>query len=354
MRVLQIVHGREAGGIKTLAEVIGGGLEARRVSVETAVLFPGRGLAAKLSGMARVAWRVLTGRYDAILAYQPTASILTGIAGFIARCPRRIVHQTALPGETRPAMRVLDRITGTLGLYTANIVNTRATQAVFANYPARYRAALRLIEHGVAALKPQRSRAATLAAFGIPDARILLNVGRLADQKNQGVLVRALACLPAARLVIAGDGPEHADYTALATTLGVADRLHLLGDVSRQDIADLLAAADVFVFPSVWETFGLAAVEAALAGLPVIAADLPVLREVLTADGTSVAAFVAPRDVEGWVTAITAPRTPARAAVETIARRYAVTRMIDAYAVLLGQTGAERAGALAPRGMGVA
>src|SRR6185295_20147568 len=93
-----------------------------------------------------------------------------------------------------------------------------------------------------------------------------------------------------------GDGPERPDYTALAAELGVSDRLHLLGDVTRADIADLLAAADLFVFPSAWETFGLAAVEAAFAGVPIVAADLPVLREVLSAEGGTAATFVAPFD----------------------------------------------------------
>ena len=68
---------------------------------------------------------------------------------------------------------------------------------------------------------------------------------------------------------------------ALAVTLGVDDRLHMLGALPADDIADLYAAADLFVFPSIWETFGLAAVEAAMVGMPMVVADLPALREVL-------------------------------------------------------------------------
>ena len=60
----------------------------------------------------------------------------------------------------------------------------------------------------------------------------------------------------------------------------------MLGALPADDIADLYAAADLFVFPSTWETFGLAAVEAGMAGLPMVVADLPVLREVLRADGS--------------------------------------------------------------------
>jgi len=336
MRVLQIVHQDQAGGVKTLAEIIGDGLAVHGIAAETAFMFPGPGLRAKLTGTARVAWRVLTGRYDAVVAYQPAASILTGIVGWLARCPLRIVHQTALPTEVKASMRWLDRIVGTLGLYTVNVVNSQATAVAYARYPARYRRGMVMIEHGVAAQKPTRGRAATLSAFGIPAGRILLNVGRLTEQKNQDVLIRALARVPAVRLVIAGDGPERPDYETLAAGLGVAERVHLLGDVTRSGIADLLAAADLFVFPSTWETFGLAAVEAAMAGAPIVAADLPVLREVLSARGGTAARFVAPFDTDGWVNAIrSSAQAPSAAIVNAIAQRYSVVRMVDAYAALL-------------------
>ena len=358
MRVLQIIHQDQAGGVKTLAEMIGDGLTARGVAVETVALFPASGVRSKIIGTLRVAARILTGRYDAVIAYQPSASILTGIVGWLARCPRRIVHQTALPNEVKLVMRALDRLVGTLGLYTVNVVNSQATAAAYAGFPARYRRAITMIEHGVSTQRPSRGRAATLAAFGIPAGRILLNVGRLTDQKNQGVLIRALAHVPSVRLVIAGDGPERPDYAALAAHLGVTDRLHMLGDVTRSDVIDLLAAADLFVFPSVWETFGLAAVEAAMAGVPIVAADLPVLREVLSANGGAVATFAPPSDTQRWVDAInkTAHEAPRPAIVTAIAQRYSVARMVDAYAALLERAARDNHAIkqLEPRGTGVA
>ena len=118
------------------------------------------------------------------------------------------------------------------------------------------------------------------------------------------MLIRALACLPHAHLVIAGAGAKDDAFHELAVTLGIEGRLHMLGALQAQEIADLYAACDLFVFPSIWETFGLAAAEAAMAGLPMVVADLPVLREVLNAGGTEPVTFVAPRNVEGWIAAI--------------------------------------------------
>ncbi|HEY6254324.1 MAG TPA: glycosyltransferase, partial [Xanthobacteraceae bacterium] len=106
----------------------------------------------------------------------------------------------------------------------------------------------------------------------------------------------------------------------------------------------------VFVFPSVWETFGLAACEAAMVGLPLVVADLPVLREVLSTRGAQPVAFVAPHDLFGWASAISAALATRHAPIvlaqyaRAIARKYSRDRMIESYRILL----ASPASALAP------
>ena len=68
----------------------------------------------------------------------------------------------------------------------------------------------------------------------------------------------------------------------MPASAGIADRLHLVGEVPPPErIFEFLAAGDLYLFPSRTETFGLAATEAAIAGLPVVANDIAVLREVL-------------------------------------------------------------------------
>src|SRR5262249_17868692 len=112
MRILQIVHGNEPGGVKTLSEIIGDGPAAPGMRVEPATLFPSldAGVFAKLAGTFRTARRLFAERYDAIIAYQSSGSILTGMVGRLAGCPHRIVHQTALPSEVKAPMRWLDRL----------------------------------------------------------------------------------------------------------------------------------------------------------------------------------------------------------------------------------------------------
>ena len=85
-------------------------------------------------------------------------------------------------------------------------------------------------------------------------------------------------------LVVAGTGPDEARVRQLAERLGVADRVRFPGWVSGADKARLLNASRLVVVPSRAETFGIVAVEALAAATPVLAFDIPCLREVVPAD----------------------------------------------------------------------
>lgn len=102
----------------------------------------------------------------------------------------------------------------------------------------------------------------------------LLYAGRVEERKGVHVAVEALATLDDAALEVAGPADDaYADrLRGRAAALGAADRLHLTGPLSRADLAARYAAADVLLFPVVWEEpFGLVPLEAMAAGLPVVA-----------------------------------------------------------------------------------
>jgi glycosyltransferase involved in cell wall biosynthesis len=115
--------------------------------------------------------------------------------------------------------------------------------------------------------------------MGYGDGELVVGaIGRLVPSKGYGLIVRAFSKLPDdARLVIVGDGPERAAITDLARTVGVGDRVQLLGE--RLGIDQLLAGFDVFASASDpgEETFGLATVEALAAGLPSVVTYCPAL-----------------------------------------------------------------------------
>lgn len=114
----------------------------------------------------------------------------------------------------------------------------------------------------------------------------ILSVGRLCEQKNQPCMVEAMARLSdlPCELVIVGEGPLEGRLRDQISRLNLQDRVHLLG--WRDDVEKLLSESDVFLLPSEFEGFGLAAVEAMAAGVPVVATNIAPFREVLGTDGT--------------------------------------------------------------------
>jgi glycosyltransferase involved in cell wall biosynthesis len=107
---------------------------------------------------------------------------------------------------------------------------------------------------------------------------IVVSGMRLTRKKRPLELVRAFAAAvrfvagaPPMRLVIAGDGPDRAAILRLAAELGIAERVSLPGQLTREELRALYRRAHLFVLPSERESFGIAALEARTAGLPVIA-----------------------------------------------------------------------------------
>jgi glycosyltransferase involved in cell wall biosynthesis len=101
----------------------------------------------------------------------------------------------------------------------------------------------------------------------------LVIVARLTKQKRIDLAIRALPLTARRdlRLRIAGDGPERSALEQLTSELGLGDRITFLGAVPPAEIPTFLSEADVAIFPAVGEGFGLAAAEALMAGVPVVA-----------------------------------------------------------------------------------
>jgi glycosyltransferase involved in cell wall biosynthesis len=113
---------------------------------------------------------------------------------------------------------------------------------------------------------------------------LVLTPARLDAQKGHPTLLEAIAELPEALFLFAGEGPERGALEAQAAELGVAGRVRFLG--RREDVPRLLAACDVFALPSLYEGSSLAVLEAMAAGIPIVSSAIGGTEELIE-DGRS-------------------------------------------------------------------
>ena len=136
------------------------------------------------------------------------------------------------------------------------------------------------------------------------DALILGMVCRLVEQKGVPYALEAVRRIkkkyPRARLVIAGDGEKADELRRLTSALGIADRVHWLG--WRSDAAELMAAFDLLLVPSLGEGFGLVLLEAMARRVPVIASRVGAIPEVIAHGETGI--LIEPRDVDALAQAM--------------------------------------------------
>ena len=134
---------------------------------------------------------------------------------------------------------------------------------------------------------------------GADQPQLVLTVSRIAPQKDLEVLVTAAAAVHAAcRFVVVGDGDPDLRARLQEQIRRTGAPVELVG--ARDDVAQLLRAADVFVLPSAWEARALVVQEAMAAGTPVVASDVGGLRDLVAGSGPLVAAG----DAEGLARAV--------------------------------------------------
>jgi glycosyltransferase involved in cell wall biosynthesis len=216
----------------------------------------------------------------------------------------------------------------------------------YSQYPRPYRSLLRYIPHGFEPKLATVSKAEARRVFHLPpDAIVLGSAARLNPIKRIDVAIKALVDHPEWHFAVAGQGAEEANLRQLAERLGLSGRVHFVGEMAPENIGDFLACLDVFVLPSVSETFGMAAVEAAGAGIPTVVTDLAVLREVLSYQGEPAALFVDAADphelAAGVLRLLTDEilRNNLQRSAAGLTHRYSIEAMTDEYVRLMGELG---------------
>jgi len=289
--VLDLVRGRDRNRTEISVAVLSPPDEMRRAFSEVGAppidIGHRRGRGALTVG--RVAWTLRRDDIDVLHVHSSpdrkigqAAALVTGVP-VVAHLHSPWNHRgIMLPDGAGPARRALGAVRGrardgieqrTVQAYIAAGPEVAAFHAPFVDAP------LTVVRNGVSLDRfphpayDHSQRSDRRRELGLPaDEPLLVMVGRLARGKGQNALVDMAADLPG-RLLLVGDGPMRAELEAAVRAAGTEQRVEFLGD--RDDVPDLLAVADAFVFASESEGLPLAVLEAMAAGLPVVAMTLP-------------------------------------------------------------------------------
>lgn len=170
-------------------------------------------------------------------------------------------------------------------------------------------------------------------------------LGRIVEEKGVEHLVAGFQAMagPADRLLIAGDFAAVAGGSVIErvrAAIGDDDRVRVLGFVPDEALADLYASIDVFALPSVnaFEAFGIVQVEAMMVGVPVLASDMPGVRQpVLRTGFGQIAAPGDPASIAAGLTRLREDPPPRQAVADAARALYGVERTVDAYAELFDE-----------------
>ena len=366
MKVLHVINSLILAGVEVLLAEMLPRFRSRGVEVSVAVLKPldspleHRLLAAAIPFLPNPHKRIYSPehifflaaqmkQYDVVQSYLFPAQLWVALAAALARSRVPLVTTEQSTQNRRRAWwyRPMDR--WMYGRYQAIACNSQATADSLVRWVPGVAPRVSVIPNGVP-LDRFRTAEPLRRCDVLPDdgAPLLVFTARLEPAKDHATLLRALAKVPRARLLLVGDGELKASLEALAASQGIRDRVHFLG--RRADVSNLLKMADLYVHSSHWEGFGIAAVEAMAAGLPVIASDVPGLAEVVGKAGV----LFPSGDSEALAAHITSLlSSPSRrrelaAAGQLRAQEFSIDRSVDEYLEIYRAAAEKPATALTP------
>lgn len=367
MTIVQIVTQMEGGGAQRVAALLASAFGRRGLDQELWFLYrkrptyddlpnnlviwdyPPRGPLDYARIIYRLCRQLRRNRPSCLITHTHYSNVLGCLIGMLAGVKCRIAVQHN-PVGTYPRMaKWLDWILGASGVYHRNIAVSQAVIASVQGYPSAYRQRVNLVRNGIEVPTAMAPEEATRRKWRLPvDRPLLVSVGRLSTQKNHEAILKAMRELPDAHLALVGEGELRAALVDAAGKYGVGDRTRFLGEVSPFDVWDILAAADVFVFPSVYEAMPLALMEAMGAGVPIVASRIPANCELLAPPGLAAAGVLVDVSREGSLAGAIrgllespADRNALSLRAREEAARFSVETMADRYLGLAGEVARE-------------
>jgi glycosyltransferase involved in cell wall biosynthesis len=365
LRVCLIVPKLQIGGAEDQVLRLLEHLDRSRFAVSLCCLVRGDGEMEEIAGrhaesffVLGFRWRVLPvafarlvrflrwGRFDVVHCHLPLADMIGRLAGRIARVPVLVTteHGKHLwkPWWYLLLERAVARFTDLRICVSQDIADIRRRRE---GIPDDKLVCIPNAVDPAACRRVERGRAAVMADFGWGAADpLVLSIGRLVAAKDYPTLVEAVSSLgerfPEARCLIVGEGDRRGEIAGAIERHDVGDRLVLAG--TRRDVADLLAAADVFVLSSIREGLPVSLLEAMAAGAAIVATAVGGIPDAIT-DGEN--GLLVPSGSGRLLSEALARcledadlrKRLGRAASEEVERRFSVTGTVRRIGTLYGE-----------------
>jgi len=231
-------------------------------------------------------------QFDIVHGHELRSGVLSMLAGFIARTPKRIyhVHTPFMFWQHRGVKKYMALFVNFIANFIAGnlfatdiIALTPYIKEVKAKYEKLNANKISVIPNGVPEIDFKNVATELLQKY---DGNLFYYgyIARFTAEKNHSNLIRAFANLAKEfadmRLILIGGGALFDQIKELAKALGVCDKVIFTDHVTEKKKATYMGLFDVLVFPSLAEGFGIALVEGMQLGVPVVCSDLPVLHDV--------------------------------------------------------------------------
>lgn len=299
MHIAHVISHLQTGGAEKLVAEIANAISVKGIKVKVISLFEGRGIPyelldkqkvelielnykSKLNPKIAIDLFKLTQECDVVHTHTYYAQLYSSM---LISTKKLITteHSTSNNRRGKPFFKLLDSIM--YAKYKKIICISKGTQDNLIKWIPQTKTKSFVISNGLNLNKFINASAISKKELNVPEEKkVLVSVGRLVKAKNHETLIKAMTKIDInANLILIGSGDKETGLKRLVKELNLNDRVQFLGE--RDDVEKILKASDIFILPSLWEGFGLAAVEALASGLPVILSEVEGLKEI--ADNTN-------------------------------------------------------------------
>lgn len=292
MIVAHIISNLNTGGAEKLVAEISNSMSNRGVKVKVISLFKGRGIPFEILNTNKVelielnyerkfnpkiAWDLYKLTKDCSIVH--THTYYAQLYGSMLIPKKKLItteHSTHNNRRGKFLFWLTDYIM--YNKYAKIICISKGTKESLTNWIQSTQKKSLIIHNGINLKKFFDAKPIPREELGINNDKIVLVcVGRLEKAKNHENLIKAFKNVNnRAMLVLVGNGQKEDELRTLVNNLKLNDRVQFLGQ--RKDVERVLKASDIFILPSLWEGFGLAAIEALAAGLPALLSDVEGLK----------------------------------------------------------------------------